>query len=71
MMRRDEDEFLSGRAREYRILRCPRCGRRLIDVAAGSSGRIRIKCRNCKFEGELVLDRLRSRSRYRLRAYLR
>ena len=70
-MRREDSDLMISKAPEYRVLRCPRCGRRLIDVAAGSTGKIRIKCRNCKFEGELVLGRFRHRGRPRIRVYIR
>ncbi|MBP0985922.1 MAG: hypothetical protein J6P39_02810 [Oscillospiraceae bacterium] len=47
----------------FRTLRCPRCGHRLVDVAAGTSGSIRIKCRKCKFQGVLDLARFRKQRR--------
>ena len=52
----------------FRTLRCPRCGHRLVDVAAGTSGSIRVKCRKCKFQGVLDLGRFRKqRSVFRRR----
>lgn len=47
----------------YRPLRCPRCGRRMIDVSLGSTGTIRARCRKCKFEGTLDLGRFRKQRR--------
>ena len=52
----------------FRTLRCPRCGHRLVDVAAGTSGSIRIKCRKCKFQGVLDLARFRKQRRARRRS---
>ena len=54
MQDRHDSERLYG-SDGFRTLRCPRCGHRLVDVAAGTSGSIRIKCRKCKFQGILDL----------------
>ena len=62
MQARYERERCCG-ADGFRTLRCPKCGHRLIDVAAGTSGSIRIKCRKCKFQGVLDLARFRKQRR--------
>ncbi len=62
MQDRHDSERLYG-SDGFRTLRCPRCGHRLVDVAAGTSGSIRIKCRKCKFQGILDLARFRKQRR--------
>ena len=62
-MQARNDRDRSCGADGFRTLRCPKCGHRLIDVAAGTSGSIRIKCRKCKFQGVLDLARFRKQRR--------